>query len=288
MRYLPAVFLISLLVVLSFPLSHSSTPQQYSVTFIEQGLPAGMNWSVSQGGKTIWSTGNIVFLEQNGSYTFKVNPIPGYSASKYIYEVNVSGRNVTETVYWSALYYKVTFIESGLSSGTPWNVSVNSELKTSVSNYIIFYLPNGSYSFVIPTVNGAIPSPSSGTFSVNGFPIAILVSYKVIVNITFLVTGLPSNEKWGVSINNTTYYSTSPFIYVNIENGSYTYRIIMPSNYYSSPSSGKVSGNEFVFVNAYSYLPWEILIVFIIVVTDVFLALRIMRTRASLRKDMKK
>jgi len=287
MRYLPAVILISLLLVVCFPLSHSSPPPQYSVTFTEHGLPAGMDWSVSEGGKTKTSTGNIVFLEQNGSYTFTVNPISGYRASRYSYEVNVTGKNVTENVYWGEVYYNVTFVESGLSSGTPWNVSVSGELKTSVTTFAIFHLPNGSYSYSVSPVNGTLPSPSSGTFSVSGSPVTIILRFNVIVNITFLMTGLPANDRWGVSINNTTYYSTNPFIYVDIRNGSYTYKIIMPSNYYSSPSSGKVSGNEFIFVNAYSYLPWEILIAFIVVI-DVFIVFRIRRTRASLRKNMQK
>jgi hypothetical protein len=253
MRYLPTVILISLLLVVCFPLSHSSLPPQYSVTFTEHGLPAGMDWSVSEGGKTKTSTGNIIFLEQNGSYMFTVNPISGYRASRYSYEVNVTGKNVTENVYWGEVYYNVTFVESGLSSGTPWNVSVSGELKTSVT----------------------------------GTPVTIILRLNVIVNITFLMTGLPANDRWGVLINNTTYYSTNPFIYVDIRNGSYTYKIIMPSNYYSSPSFGKVSGNEFIFVNAYSYLPWEILIAFIVVI-DVFIVFRIRRTRASLRKNMQK
>ncbi|MEM0159954.1 MAG: hypothetical protein QW393_04325, partial [Candidatus Micrarchaeaceae archaeon] len=223
MKFLAIILVFLLIFVTQIPASNSSTPAFYTVTFEEKGLPSGMNWSVSEGGRTETSSGNILFHVQNGTYRFNVEPISGYRANAYSFNVTVSGSNVTEMVYWGAVYYTVKFVESGLNPGTEWNVSVGQQFKSSNSTTIVFYLQNGSYRYTIFPVKGTYPSLSSGNLTVSGLPVTILTYFRIMVNITFLITGLPGNSRWGVTINNTTYYSTSPVIYVNLMNGTYRY-----------------------------------------------------------------
>jgi hypothetical protein len=273
-----------LLATVAFPPSSSSSPALYTVVFEEKGLPYGMNWSVTEGGHTYSSTGSIVFNEPNGSYTFTVNPVSGYRANRYSYEVNVTGSNVTETVYWGEIYYPVTFRESGLNPGTPWEVNAANQVISSNSSAITFRVANGSYSYSASPMNTTLSSPDTGSFTVSGSPVIILIHFTIVVNMTFIISGLSGGSEWSVVIDNRTYQSTSPFIYVNIPNGSYSYRVQLPFNYYPSPSSGKVSGNKVVFVQANSYIGWEALIALIVIV-DAFLVLRVRRTRRASRKQ---
>ncbi|MEM3905857.1 MAG: hypothetical protein QXZ17_03160 [Nitrososphaerota archaeon] len=282
MKFLAIIFVFLLIFITQIPTSNSSSPALYTVTFEEKGLPSGMNWFVSEGGRTETSSGNILFYVQNGTYRFNIQPISGYRANSYSFNVTVSGKNVTEIVYWGAVYYTVKFVESGLNPGTEWNVSVGQQFKSSDSNTIVFQLQNGSYHYIIFPVNGTYPSLSSGNLTVSGLPVTVLTYFRIMVNITFLIIGLPGNSRWGVTINNTTYYSTSPIIYVNIINGTYRYSVSVPFNYYSTPSSGIVTGNKVIILSASSYILWEALIAFILAI-NAFLVARIVRIRRASR-----
>ncbi|MEM3828676.1 MAG: hypothetical protein QXP36_05635, partial [Conexivisphaerales archaeon] len=195
MKFFAILLVFLLIFVTQIPASNSSPPALYTVTFEEKGLPSGMNWSVSEGGGTETSSGNILFHVQNGTYKFNVEPISGYRANSYSFNVTVSGKNVTEIVYWGAIYYTVKFVESGLNPGTEWNVTVGQQLKSSNSTTIVFYLQNGSYRYTIFPVNGTYPSLSSGNLTVSGSPVTVLTYFRVIVNITFLMTGLLGNSR---------------------------------------------------------------------------------------------
>ncbi|MGC8645597.1 MAG: hypothetical protein ACP5UO_04955 [Thermoplasmata archaeon] len=63
--------------------------------------------------------------------------------------------------------------------------------------------------------------------------------------VTFNENGLPSGSKWGVMIGSSYYFSTNNSLIVNEPNGSYSYRVIPPSGYSPSPSSGSfvISGS---------------------------------------------
>ena len=281
------LILIILMVFSQVAVADSSTPHLYTVTFEERGLPYPINWSVSVGNKTYSALGNIVIYEPNGSYFFRINAVSGYSTGQYNYELSVLGENVTEVVYWTPIYYPVTFTESGLSGGTQWNVTIAGQELQSSSSSIKFELQNGTYSYVISSINGTFPSPSSGNMTVDGFPITVLVRFAVIVNVTFLISGLPSGAKWGILINNSTYYSTNPLIYVNLRNSTYSYKVIVPFNYYSSPAKGEIAGSGFIFINASSFLPWEVLIA-IVVIIGIYFSARIRKARSSSGKQQQK
>jgi hypothetical protein len=75
----------------------------YSVTFIESGLPNGTNWSVKIKGITINSTtDHLVFALGNGTYGFRITPIPGYRFLLSFPKAKVIGGPVVITVTFSA------------------------------------------------------------------------------------------------------------------------------------------------------------------------------------------
>jgi len=60
--------------------------------------------------------------------------------------------------------YDVTFVESGLASGTSWSVTFNGVNQSSTSDSIIFSVPNGVYAYSVDVPSGY---SSSSTLSGN-------------------------------------------------------------------------------------------------------------------------
>jgi hypothetical protein len=71
----------------------------YPVTFTESGLPAGTNWSVTIGHVVEYSTGTtITFQEPNGTYTYHLGTVAGYTPSARPGRAVVHGSGPTVTV----------------------------------------------------------------------------------------------------------------------------------------------------------------------------------------------
>ncbi|MDH5595131.1 MAG: PQQ-like beta-propeller repeat protein, partial [Candidatus Bathyarchaeota archaeon] len=77
----------------------------------------------------------------------------------------------------NAQTYSVTFTESGLPSGTSWNVTFNSQTQSSTLNSIMFSVPNGVYAFSITPPTDYTASPSSGSVTVKGENINLKIRF---------------------------------------------------------------------------------------------------------------
>ncbi len=105
-------------------LSYGLPPTTYAVTLTEQGLPSGTTWSGTLGGITLTSTTeNLTFMEPNGTYSYTVEPVPGYFPSD-VGVVQVNGGPVVANVAWLRTY-PVWFNETGLPAGTDWSITLN-------------------------------------------------------------------------------------------------------------------------------------------------------------------
>ncbi len=101
-------------------------PTDFEVTFMESGLPAQSNWSMSFGGVTAHSTGTqITFSVPNGSYVFQVGGIHGYTAHP---------SNGTMRVEGSALVQDVQFVAD---SASPAGAAPNSGSLTTDLWYVM-------------------------------------------------------------------------------------------------------------------------------------------------------
>ncbi len=75
----------------------------YAVQFVESGLPSGTSFSVTLNGATSSSgSGTVSFSEVNGSYSFSIGSVSGYTASPSSGTVVVSGSAVSESVTFTA------------------------------------------------------------------------------------------------------------------------------------------------------------------------------------------
>lgn len=86
-------------------------PVTYTLTFTESGLPTKTNWSVTVGIATHDSNGSatVTFQEPNGSYTYSVGTVGGYTASPASGPVTLTGAGTAVSV---------TFTSSGGSSSS--------------------------------------------------------------------------------------------------------------------------------------------------------------------------
>ena len=141
--------------------------------------------------------------------------------------------------------YGTTFTESGLPAGTEWYVNLSNGIDSGAitgSSYS-FSLNNGTYSYTIATADKTYgPSPSSGSFTVNGKSVSKSVSFsEVKYTVTFTESGLPSGTHWSMTFNGATSGSNGTTITFDAVNGTYSYTVSNVSGY--SVSSGSISVN---------------------------------------------
>ena len=212
----------------------------YAVTFTETGLPAGTSWSVTLGGTTNSSTtGTIGFIEPNGTYAFTIAS-SGYQGTPASGHLAVHGTAASQAITFALATYAVTFTESGLPSGTPWNVTLGGTTNSSTTGTITFAEPSGTYAFSVSSP-GYQPVPGSGSVTVNGAPVGQSVTFtQVTYALRFTETGLPSGTSWAVTIGRASLQSTTSTVTFNELNGTYAYSV-SASGYQPTPGSGSVT-----------------------------------------------
>ena len=226
----------------------------YPVTFTQTGLPAGTNWSVTVNGTTHSSTSNtITFSESNGTYGYEIADVSGWHQTTLPYSgsVTVDGASVSEpTLDFTQVTYAVTFTESGLLSGTSWQVWLNST--DGGSNYhasgttgsLEMPAVNGSYMYAVGNVPGWHITTGSytGSLTVNGGPQSESVTFSAFMYaVTFTETGLPPGTNWSATLGGTTLFSTAGSIVFTEANGTYTFSIATAAHYTASPPSGALT-----------------------------------------------
>ncbi len=237
------------------PLSFISSSHTYFVLFIETGLANGISWSVNLNGSTSTSMGLISFQVPNGTYSYNVEPVPGYVSNVTSGTVVVNGAQVDVYVSFtsvSKVVWGITFNETGLPSGYMWNISVEKLSNgtivfngTSTSSPSFTFLePNGTYQFSV-NASGYIASPASGNVTINGANQYVNVQFTQTKSssnytVTFKESGLPSGSSWSVTLAGKTKSTTSSSLSFTEPNGTYQYTISGPANFTASPSTGSI------------------------------------------------
>ena len=103
----------------------NSTPTNYSIAFVQGGLPSGASWWVAlSGGSTanLSSTGSTVtFLRVNGSYAYQLGAPPGYHALVSSGTVDLTGSPLTVAVEFRAEASEPPQTDPAQSSWSPPN-----------------------------------------------------------------------------------------------------------------------------------------------------------------------
>ncbi len=226
----------------------------YSITFNESGLSAGTTWSVMLAGITeTSSTSSITFTEPNGTFSYSVGSVSGYSTTTGAGSVTLDGVNATVNITFTNTNGSVIFNESGLASGTTWTVTINGNALSSTSE-IIFNLTYGTYSFSVGSISNYRANEYNGTVSISANSSSVQIVWTVITYpITVSLNGVANGTSWSVTLTGTTFSGqmvnvTESSMRGNVTfqepNGTYTYSIHLPSGYKSSP--GSLSGTTTV------------------------------------------
>ncbi len=252
------------------------TPTVFALLFAEIGLPTGTNWSVHIAGgspvrihETHASTSGVVgFALPNGTYRYTVSLVLGFTSAPTRGSVTIDGATTAAGVVYTALragaFYPVTFNETGLANGTNWSVKVvathafghsRSEIGTSNTTNLTFWLQNGSYRFQAASVLGYNRAGASGRFAVAGTaPATMTIGYTAIptYDVTIVVSGLPADTNWSALLRNSPGIATSWPVHIvrgsnsttvvfAVPNGDYCYRVEPVHGY--KVTSGNAKGS---------------------------------------------
>jgi uncharacterized repeat protein (TIGR02543 family) len=139
--------------------------------------PSGTNVWENAGGLSIVATPKSGFKFSNWTTTGSITVSSASSAST---TANVSSSGTITANFVSGQTYSVSFTETGLTSGTMWNVTFNSLPESSTSNTITFTgVSNGAYSYTVGNVLGYAVSPASGSITVSSANVSQTITFAV-------------------------------------------------------------------------------------------------------------
>ncbi len=212
---------------------------QYSVKLAVTPLASG---TISP--STVWA-------DVNSTVTLTATPSPGYGflawygwgPGNYSGSRNPTTFTVRAPLHERAIFaegYSVSFVESGLATGTPWSVLLRGVPLAGVGSTVVVQEPNGTYAFQVPNVTGYTVHPVSSFVSVAGSNVTIPVTFtalRVLYSVTFTESGLPAGREWSVTIRNTTYLRTTPILVLAEFNGTYGFQVANETGFTVHPAS---------------------------------------------------
>jgi thermopsin len=155
-----------------------------------------------------------------------------------------------------ASLHRVSFIEGGLPIGTSWSVTLTNSTgysfreTSTAGERLSFYLPAGTYHYAAPSTraNGAwfATSEATGPIKLSSPVVIVPLEYALGYAATFSESGLPVGMTWHLEIPaepsaGVVAHSSTSSIVMGLLNGTYTYRVVLPSDYRSIPSGGTFS-----------------------------------------------
>ncbi|HUI38812.1 MAG TPA: YncE family protein [Thermoplasmata archaeon] len=121
--------------------------------------------------------------------------------------------------------YAVTFTESGLSNGTPWELFLGPATTYSTSaGSVAISAPDGTYPYAALPVTGYFTSSAGNVTVANDDP-AVSVAYEPLFAVRFDETGLPAGTNWTVDIGPDSNTSATAELTLDEPNGTHAYRI---------------------------------------------------------------
>ncbi len=154
----------------------------YTVVFSETGLGSNSQWYVNitgihSSGPLSSSTVTYTASLFNGTFSFSVASSNKTFKPVYTGDFTVNGGSLTVSITFVKVTYPVVFSETGLPSGTEWNVTVLGVTQSSTTGSITFSEENGSYAYQVQGLRGYSVALSGG-LTVAGSSLNIPVVYS--------------------------------------------------------------------------------------------------------------
>lgn len=148
----------------------------------------------------------------------------------------------------------LTFTETGLPAGTPWQVTINGSnflgsadtTQSSTAPTVLFEWPTdsayvGTYTYSITSPSGATPTPRNGTILGSTAPLSINVTFSLppgFYPLTFVESGLPLGDSWAVAVGTDGEHSNTSALTFEETNGSFPFEIGGVSGFAPNPMGG--------------------------------------------------
>lgn len=144
-------------------------PVTYAVTFTESVLPSGTPWSVTFNGVTETSAStSISFTAPNGTYSYTIGTVSGYTVPAASGSVTVNGGPQSVAVQFSPVLHTLTIGQVGLPSGDTWTVTVGGTNYSSHGSSITLQLDAGTYNITVAGVAGYTVSLPANNVTIGG------------------------------------------------------------------------------------------------------------------------
>jgi hypothetical protein len=226
-----------------------SVAPAYVLTLTERGLPAGTPWTVDiypptylEQGETSTTT-TITVNEPNGTYALDLVAESGYQGTPLRASVIVAGADVSQAYRFQPVY-TVSLHETGLPSGTYWYGYLNDTYQEIESPTMSMLVTNGSIPFTLYTIDTFVPTPVSGSITVDG---ANAVEHVVFASptvrtyaVTISETGLPDGTNWSAELNDYLNSTTAASLTWTEENGSLYFYAYDEAGYTPDPQDGYI------------------------------------------------
>lgn len=219
----------------------------YLVTFTETGLPAGTAWTVAYANvSSVSVTAELEFYASDGDPVFYASTsYRDYEATPDTGPLPVHGAPASQALVFGPppALYLVLFSETGLPTATNWSVTLGTTTNSSTATTNSFQEANGTYSYAIGTVAGYAPTVGTGSVSVAGTPVSVLVRFRAVptYSVTFRETGLPDGELWSATLNGLARSAINTTITFYEPNGSYAFSVAALPVYLPSPAAGTIT-----------------------------------------------
>ncbi len=233
----------------------------YPITFTESGLLTGTAWAITLLTLESSTTPTIVFSEPNGTYSFTVGSVFGWTPNEAGGQVTVAGGPQGVTITWTEDYYTLTFLESGLPSGAAWSVDILGSNQSSTTPQIVFSEPDGNYSFSVTPPPGYQAVPRNASVVIAGSNQEVSINFpQFAYNVVFNETGLNVGTKWGISINGYEILGNTSVLTTQEANGTYTFLVPTVRGYSSNVTGGnfQVAGAAAVVYIRFSAYVYEV------------------------------
>ncbi|MCI4345674.1 MAG: thermopsin family protease [Thermoplasmata archaeon] len=219
----------------------------YSVSFTEQGLPAGTSWGVRLNGTPLTSTvATVNQAEPNGSYFWSALLVPGYTPLPKGGTAVVIGAAYSVEIHWARVTYPIRVTETGLPAGTSWSAVVNATLVSGSTATLTVNLPNGTYPYTVSTAGTYTPSPASGHVTVTGSPSPLSVSFTQLPG---RITGLVAPGTAVLTVNGTSVPIVNGSYELELVPGTYNITVTLPGYETYSNATVRVDSGTVVFLN---------------------------------------
>jgi len=161
-----------------------SMTSRYGVTFVETGIPRGVNWSVTFDNITETSkTNRIYFSVFSGLYSYNINEISGYSVTPGYGTLLITNSDAIIYIHFSRVVYQIVFRENGVTDQI-WAVTLDNVTEFSTSSFIIFDMPNGTYTYTVQSPQNFSLIGADGRLTVKGAAISVEIVFASRGNVT--------------------------------------------------------------------------------------------------------